>query len=63
MNRHTPTKPVCCPKCPKRFFDKHGLKKHEEVHEEKTFICDICGSVMRSKASYSDHKRKSNIFF
>lgn len=60
VNRHTPTKPVACPQCPKRFFDKHGLKKHEEIHAEQQFICDICGSVMRSKASYSEHMSKSN---
>lgn len=58
VNRHTPTKPIACDKCPKRFFDKHGLKKHMEVHVEAEFICDICGSVMRSKASYSEHMRK-----
>lgn len=58
MSRHTPTKPVACPQCPRRFFDKNGLKKHLEVHIEADYVCDICGSVMRSKASYYEHKRK-----
>lgn len=55
VRRHTPTKPIACPKCPKRFFDKYGLKKHIEVHDDAQFICDICGSVMRSKSSYQEH--------
>lgn len=63
VKRHTPTKPVACPKCPKRFFDKHGLKKHIEVHDDAQFVCDICGSVMRSKASYNEHKSNSKIHY
>ncbi|XP_031635839.1 gastrula zinc finger protein XlCGF46.1-like isoform X2 [Contarinia nasturtii] len=58
VKRHTSTKSVACPKCPKRFFDKHGLKKHIEVHDDGRFVCDICGSVMRSRGSYMEHKRR-----
>lgn len=56
IQRHTSAKSVACPKCPKRFFDKHGLKSHMQVHDDAQFVCDICGSVMRSKASYMEHK-------
>lgn len=62
IKRHTSAKLVACPKCPKRFFDKYGLKKHIEVHDDAQFICDICGSVMRSKASFQEHKRMKKIF-
>lgn len=57
INRHTLTKSIDCPKCPKRFFDKYGLKKHLDIHNDSQFVCDICGSVMRTRASYTEHKR------
>lgn len=55
--RHELTRSIMCSLCPKSFIDKYALKKHLEVHEDATYVCNVCGAVMRSKGSLNEHMR------
>ena len=55
MNSHSGIRPYRCVHCPKSFFTEHLLHKHQIVHQEKKFTCDVCDKKFRSKSQLKNH--------
>ena len=47
-----------CSYCPKMFATRSRLKEHAIMHQNKTFICDICGKVYRHQRVFETHCRQ-----
>ena len=47
-----------CSYCPKMFATRSRLKEHAIMHQNKTFICDMCGKVYRHQRVFETHCRQ-----
>ena len=50
--RHSDTKVLQCPECPKMFATKYALNAHVKIHAK--FFCGLCGKHVR-QLSERDH--------
>ena len=61
MNAHQGLRPYTCITCGKGYGRKELLKRHEVSHlpkeERKGFRCKMCGDVLSSSGSLSNHKK------
>lgn len=52
---HTDERPFPCDKCDMRFKNKYGLTCHMETHDDKKYICPICGLALHTNHTYHAH--------
>ncbi|XP_044743370.1 gastrula zinc finger protein XlCGF57.1-like [Chrysoperla carnea] len=50
-------KPKRCTRCPLEFYHPLQLEQHEQTHDEKKLICDVCGKVFPKKNKLTRHKK------
>lgn len=52
---HTDERPFPCDKCEMRFKNAYGLKCHQETHDDKKYICPVCGMSLGTNHTYHAH--------
>ena len=57
MVKHTTDRKYKCRKCPKSYFMKSDLVKHEKVHDNKKWKCSMCDYVTPDKRNLKAHRR------
>ncbi|XP_017100903.2 zinc finger protein weckle [Drosophila bipectinata] len=53
---HTDEKPCICTICNAGFKNKARLKVHIQTHGEPSFVCNICGKKLQTRAILNKHK-------
>ena len=52
---HSGEKPDPCPICNKYFRGPFDLKSHMKTHENRSYVCEICGKQLRTLGSLHTH--------
>ncbi|KAH8420908.1 hypothetical protein KR222_009081 [Zaprionus bogoriensis] len=53
---HTDERPFSCAICRAGFKNRARLKVHYQIHEEPSFICNICGKKLQTRRTWNMHK-------
>ncbi|XP_017142850.1 zinc finger protein weckle [Drosophila miranda] len=53
---HTESRPFECPVCKAGFKNRARLKVHCQIHEDPSFICNICGKKLQTRRTWNMHK-------
>lgn len=53
---HTDSRPFECTICKAGFKNRARLKAHHQIHEEPSFVCNICGKKLQTRRTWNMHK-------
>ncbi|KAH8267319.1 hypothetical protein KR018_006887 [Drosophila ironensis] len=53
---HTESRPFKCGVCKAAFKNRARLKAHNQIHEEPSFVCNICGKKLQTRRTWNMHK-------
>ncbi|KAH8318067.1 hypothetical protein KR074_006267 [Drosophila pseudoananassae] len=53
---HTDNRPFVCTICKAGFKNRARLKAHHQIHEEPSFVCNICGKKLQTRRTWNMHK-------
>ncbi|XP_017060892.1 zinc finger protein weckle-like isoform X1 [Drosophila ficusphila] len=53
---HTDNRPFKCSVCTASFKNQARLKAHHQIHEEPSFVCNICGKKLHTRGNLKKHK-------
>lgn len=52
---HSDERKFSCSKCSKKFKDGSSLRRHKDVHSDKTFECFECNMLFKTRTTLRDH--------
>ncbi|EDW59383.1 zinc finger protein weckle [Drosophila virilis] len=53
---HTEDRPFTCSICKAGFKNRARLKVHYQIHEEPSYVCNICGKKLQTRRTWNMHK-------